>query len=129
MSRKQNGRPVAQSGGRQGGRRTRPNNRAQSGKEAVPPQPSQLRGHLPVPTEVGQFVAREVAERPMSDAARQRLVEGLTLQYYFGGHDIAYRASARGPEVLAVGDEIGPLLRQLGPAERQAVIVAHPEPW
>ena len=44
-------------------------------------------------------------------------------------HDVAYRESEQGAEVLAVGDEIGPLFRRLRPAERQKVVVGHPEPW
>ena len=91
--------------------------------------PSPLRGLLPVPREVNKLVARETAERPMSDAARRRLTAGFTLQYFFGGHDLVYRETDQGPEVLAVGDEIGPLLRRLKSADRQTVILTHPHPW
>src|SRR5947209_6840454 len=79
-----------------------------------PSSPSPLRGILPTPPEVEKLVAREVARLPMTDAARQRVTDGFNLQYYFGGHDIAYRETDQGVEVLAVGlDEIGRLLRKL----------------
>jgi hypothetical protein len=92
--------------------------------------PSLLRGILPPPPEIQILVDREVAQRPMSDEARQWVADELTLQYYFGGHDIAYRETREGKEVLAVGlEEIGRLLKSLPAAKRQGIVLGHPEPW
>jgi len=65
----------------------------------------------------------------MTDEARRRLVDDFTLQYYFGGWDIAYRRTDHGLEVLAVDSEIGELFRRLPPNAHRHVILAHPEPW
>lgn len=65
----------------------------------------------------------------MADEARRRLVEGLTLQYYFGGTDIAYRRTSEGVEVLAIGPEIGDLFRRLPKDSHHDIILGHPEPW
>jgi hypothetical protein len=98
--------------------------------EIIPPTPpSPLRGLLPTPREVRRIAARWIAERPMSESAQKRVIDGLKLQYYFGGWHIAYRQTDQGPEVLAVDSEIGELLRRLPPAERQGIIVGYPEPW
>jgi hypothetical protein len=98
--------------------------------EIIPPTPpSPLRGLLPTPREVKRIAARWMAERPMSESAQKRVIDGLKLQYYFGGWDIAYRQTDQGPEVLAVGKEIGDLFRRLPSDQRRGVIVGHPEPW
>jgi hypothetical protein len=58
-------------------------------------------GLIPVPSEVETIVAREEArlleEHGMipTAEARQRMVDSLTLQYYFDGIDIAYRRTPR----------------------------------
>jgi hypothetical protein len=91
---------------------------------------SRLRGLLPTPPEVEELVARELAERPMSDTARQWVTDGFKLQYYFGGQVIAYRNTRQGKEVLAVGmDEIGRLMRDLPGGESKSIVIGHPEPW
>ena len=43
----------------------------------------------------------------MNDEARVRELNRHTLNYYFDylGHEVAYRETRQGPEVLAVGDE------------------------
>ena len=85
--------------------------------------------HGPVapPERVRQIVAQEearlVRERQIvpTPEARQRLVNDLTLQYYFDrlGHEVLYRSTATGPEVLAVGlDEIT-AVRERMPLEEQ----------
>jgi hypothetical protein len=95
-----------------------------------PPPPSPIRGLLPVPPEVAKFVAREVKRLPMSDAARQRLTNTVTLQYYFGGHVVACRATPQGIEVLAAGlDEIGRFFKKVPHEQRQGVFIDHPELW
>jgi hypothetical protein len=94
------------------------------------PPPSPLRGLLPPPPEVAELVAREVKERPMTDEARQHVMKEFTLQYYFGGHDIAYRVTPQGVEVLAAGhEEIYTLLRELPYPQHKGIILGHPEPW
>jgi hypothetical protein len=96
---------------------------------ALPP-PSPLRGLLPTPPEVAQLVAREVKRLPMTEEARQRITNDWTLQYYFGGHEIAYRKTLQGVEVLAAGlEEIGALLRKLAASQQKGIIFGHPEPW
>jgi hypothetical protein len=98
--------------------------------EIIPPTPpSPLRGLLPTPPEVKRISARWIKERPMSESAQKRVIDGLKLQYYFGGWDIAYRDTDQGPEVLAVGEEIGPLFRGLPGDQHRGIIVGHPEPW
>lgn len=94
------------------------------------PPPSPLRGVLPTPLEVAKLVAREVKKLPMSDEARQRVTNHWTLQYYFGGHEIAYRETPAGVEVLAAGlEEIGQLVRKMPYAQRKGIIFGQPEPW
>jgi hypothetical protein len=85
---------------------------------------------LPTPPEIAKLVAREAAKRPMSPAARQWVTDCFNMQYYFGGHDIAYRKTPQGVEVLAVGlEEIGELMRHLPRAEDRNVIIGQPDPW
>lgn len=89
-----------------------------------------LRGLLPTPPQVKRLVAREAAQRPMSANARQWVTDCFNMQYYFGGHYIAYRKTERGVEVLAVGvDEIGQLMDRIPPAEDPKIIIGCPDPW
>src|SRR5260370_21068799 len=67
--------------------------------------PSSLRGVMPIPAEVVELVAREASQYPMTETALQRLTDGFTLQFYFGGQDIAYLQTSHGKEGLAVGLE------------------------
>ena len=86
-------------------------------------------GLLPIPPEVEAVVAREEA-RLLKDhgitptpEAKQRMLDSLTLQYYFDGIDIAYRSTTQGVEVVAVGlDEVGELVRTT-PQEQRANLV------
>jgi hypothetical protein len=73
---------------------------------AARPKP---RGLLPVPPEVEAAVAEDDSSLlqehgivPTSED-RQRQVNSLTLQYYYGGYDVAYRVTPQGVEVLATG--------------------------
>jgi hypothetical protein len=88
--------------------------------------------HGPVapPERVRQIVAQEevrlLRERQIvpTPEARQRLVNDLTLQYYFDrlGHEVLYRSTPAGPEVLAVGlDEII-AVRERMPLEEQLTL-------
>jgi hypothetical protein len=88
----------------------------------VPPP----RGLLPVPPEVEQDVAREVARIEgehgftLTSEAKQRMTNSLTLQHYYENQTIAYRQTPQGVEVLAVGDqEIGELVRRRGTEDRR----------
>jgi len=72
-------------------------------------------GLVAPPERVRQIVVQEeerlLRERRIvpTPEARRRLVDDLTLQYYFDslGHEVLYRSTPTGPEVLAVGlDEI-----------------------
>jgi hypothetical protein len=86
-------------------------------------------GLLAIPPEVETVVAREevrlLKEHGITPTpeARQRMVDSLTLQYYFDGIDIAYRRTTQGVEVVAVGlDEVGELIRTT-PQEQRADLV------
>jgi hypothetical protein len=82
-----------------------------------PPKPPRELPHglVAPPQRVREIVAqeeerlsREMGIVPSPDAL-QRLTDDLTLQFYFDGlgHEILYRSTPAGPEVLAVGlDEI-----------------------
>ena len=92
--------------------------------------PSPLRGLLPTPPEIAELVAREVDRLPMTTEARQRITHDWTLQYYFGGHEVAYRKTPKGVQVLAAGlEEIGQLLRRLPYSQQKGIVFGHPEPW
>jgi hypothetical protein len=86
-------------------------------------------GLLPIPPEIEAVVAREEARLHReygitpTPEARQRMVDSLTLQYYFDGIDVAYRHTTQGVEVVAVGlDEVGELIRTT-PQEQRADLV------
>jgi hypothetical protein len=93
--------------------------------------PSALRGILPVPPEVEEMLARELKDHPVTDREQQHITDSLKLQYYFGGHWIAYRHTDQGKEVLAVGmDEIGRLMgKRKSSAERDAIVLGYCDPW
>jgi hypothetical protein len=91
------------------------------------------KGLLPVPPEVEAVIAKEEArllyEKGVvpTPAARRRMLDSLTLQYYYEGFYVAYRPTPQGPEVLAVGhEEIGQLLRGLDQKERLKIKVGQP---
>lgn len=87
-------------------------------------------GLLPLPAEVETIVAKEkirlVGEQgiiPTAEAT-QRMVDSLCLQYFFDGIDVAYRQSARGVEVLAVGlEEVGRFIEDATPDQREGVVI------
>ena len=90
---------------------------------------------LATPPEVEKAVEREVEDmaaqgRPVVGEARERLLEGFKLQYYFGGQPFAYRETGRGKEVLAVGfKNMRRLLGKLTPEENEAVVSGFAESW
>jgi len=88
---------------------------------AARPKP---RGLLPVPPEVEAAVAEDdsslLKEHRIVPTAedRQRQVNSLTLQYYYGGHEVAYRLTPQGVELLAAGlSEIRQLVQGMSQEE------------
>jgi hypothetical protein len=76
---------------------------------------------------VAAIVAREEAKFPpeiFTPPAKERLTVDLTLQYYFEtpGYAVAYRSTAEGPEVLAVGWEEIAVLREALPEDAQSTV-------
>lgn len=91
------------------------------------------RGLLPVPPEVRELAAQKLDKIskshrviPTDDAVR-RVIDSLTLQYYYEGFDVAYRMTPQGVEVLAVGhEEIGQLVRGASESERASMTIGQP---
>ena len=97
---------------------------------AIRPKP---RGLLPVPPEVEAAVAEDDAsllERygiVPSAEDRQRQLNSLTLQYYFGGLDVAYRLTPQGVELLAAGlSEIRRLVQGMTQEELLTIKIGQP---
>ena len=97
---------------------------------AARPKP---RGLLPVPPEVEAAVAEDDSSLlkehgivPTSED-RQRQVNSLTLQYYYGGHDVAYRITPQGVELLAAGlSEIRQLVQGMSQEELLTIKIGQP---
>jgi hypothetical protein len=97
---------------------------------AARPKP---RGLLPVPPEVEAAVAEDDSSLlkkhgivPTSED-RMRQVNSLTLQYYYGGHDVAYRLTPQGVELLAAGlAEIRQLVQDMSPEELLTIKIGQP---
>jgi len=86
------------------------------------------RGLLPVPQEVAEWVAnfeaRFAREHGLEIApeARQKMLDDWTVNYYYDDAYIAYRRTAQGVEVLAVGwDECSKYLKDHPPETRRDV--------
>jgi hypothetical protein len=86
------------------------------------------RGLLPVPDWARETVASEEARLArdhgivMAPDAMQRILDELTLQFYYEGAYVASRRTPRGVEVLAVGsDEVGKYLEDHQLETRQDV--------
>jgi hypothetical protein len=97
---------------------------------AARPKP---RGLLPVPPEVEAAVAEDDAllgkEYGIVPTAedRQRQLNSLTLQYYYGGHDVAYRVTPEGVELLADGlVEIRELTRCMSQEDLLTIKIGQP---
>ena len=97
---------------------------------AARPKP---RGLLPVPPEVEAAVSEDDASLSKMDAIvptsedRQRQVNSLTLQYYYGGHDVAYRLTPQGVELLAAGlSEIRQLVQGMSQEELLTIKIGQP---
>lgn len=86
------------------------------------------RGLLPVPKEIEEAVAREEARIKrehgfvIAPEARQRMLNDLTLQYYYESAFVASRHTPLGVEILAVGrDEVNQYRESHPPESRQDV--------
>lgn len=86
------------------------------------------RGLLPVPQEIEETVAREEARVlreqgvVIAPEARQRMLNDLTLQYYYESVYVASRHTPLGVEILAVGwDEAHQYRENHPPETRQDV--------
>jgi len=97
---------------------------------AARPKP---RGLLPVPPEVESAVAEDDSWLLKDHGIvptfedRQRQVNSLTLQYYYGGHDVAYRLTPQGVELLAAGlSEISQLTQGMSQEELLTIKIGQP---
>ncbi len=95
----------------------------------APLRPDQYpHGLVPIPQEVLDVVEKQVGKFPpgiITPESRKRMVDDLTLQYYFEGEEIAYRRTDQGIEVFAVGlEEIGEYIRTHPYPERPDVVFA-----
>jgi hypothetical protein len=97
---------------------------------AARPKP---RGLLPVPPEVEAAIAEEDAsllkefEIVPTAEDRRRQVNSLTLQYYYGGQDVAYRVVPQGVELLAAGiAEIRQLVQDMSQADLLTIKIGQP---
>jgi hypothetical protein len=86
------------------------------------------RGLLPVPNEIEDTVAREEARLAgengiaIAPEARRRMLDDLTIQYYYEGAYVASRRTPLGIEILAVGwDESNRYRMNHPPETRQDV--------
>jgi hypothetical protein len=87
------------------------------------------RGLIRPPDEVKAAVLKEQASRQpyYSDGYAKRVLDDMTLAYYYEGANVAYRSVPEGIEVLAVGDdEIDRFERNTPPEKRQDVRVEMP---
>ncbi len=86
------------------------------------------RGLLPVPAELVEVVAQDAARIARdynvhaTQEAKQKMLDDLTLQYYYDGAYVASRRVPGGVEVLAVGwDEANRFRKEHPPETRQDV--------
>lgn len=95
----------------------------------APLRPDQYPHGLIQPSqEVLDVVEKQVAKFSpgiITPESKKRMIDDLTLQYYFEGEEIAYRHTPEGIEVLAVGlDEIGDYIDSTPDDEQQDVMFA-----
>ena len=90
-------------------------------------------GLLPLPPEVETIVLKEEARLlkekgiVLTSEARRRLVDSLSLQYYFEGIDVAYRTTTPGVEILAIGlSEVAELVRGMNQEELSIIKIGQP---
>ncbi len=98
---------------------------APSMQGGYPRRPDSLpHGLISPPAAVRELLAKEKAKHPphVFDAATdERILNQYTLDYYFDylGHDVIYRQTPEGPDVLAVGWEEVIRLKKTWPLEEQ----------
>lgn len=90
----------------------------------LPKLPQDLpRGLLTPPEKVRELLEQERAKHPPEAFARaeERILNEWTIQYYFDylGHEVIYRPTPQGPEVLAVGVEEVLALKKTMPLDEQ----------
>lgn len=60
----------------------------------------------------------------MTEEARRMVMRNFLLYHYFYGHNVAYRETTQGVEVLAVDDdEITRLFKKLPPAQHRGIVI------
>jgi hypothetical protein len=92
--------------------------------------------YLVAPPEVVNII-RGVEERFTSQQrkhltvkARQRMLDDVTKQYYYGGYPVVVMETTRGDAVLAFGEEeIGLFYHRVSPSLRTKVVSEFPDPW
>src|SRR5207253_10311172 len=90
-----------------------------------PRRPEDLpHGLISPPDAVRELLAKEKAKHPplvFNAACEERILNEWTLDYYFDylGHEVIYRQTPAGPDVLAVGEEEVIRLKKTWPLEEQ----------
>ena len=88
------------------------------------------RGHLPVPPEIADELARTQVAHPLkkfSDDYAKMTRDDWTLRYYYEGEMVACRATPEGVEVLAVGpEEVRRFYQETPPENRRGIMIEHP---
>ncbi|HYT88801.1 MAG TPA: hypothetical protein VEL76_08845 [Gemmataceae bacterium] len=91
---------------------------APSMQGGYPRRPEDLpHGLISPPEAVRELLAKEKAKHPpevFNAACEERILNQWTVGYYFDylGHEVIYRQTPAGPDVLAVGYEEGEALRR-----------------
>jgi hypothetical protein len=91
----------------------------------LPKNPEDLpHGLITPPEAVREMLAKVKAKYPLEMVTaeeEERWLNDLTIQYYFDylGHEVRYRRTPQGPEVLAVGFDEDFALRKSMPVEEQ----------
>jgi hypothetical protein len=99
-------------------------------REVRPKQPPKLRGLLPIPEAVAEFVEKEAKRLPMTAEFKKQWTDNLTLDYSFDGEVVLARFTPAGVEVLAVGyKEWDEFVKHRKPTEPSDYVVTHPGYW
>jgi hypothetical protein len=86
-------------------------------------------GLVPPPKEILEHVTNEKTRlQPFyTDEYAKRILDDMTLAFYYEGNNVAYRSVEQGVEVLAVGfPEVGEFLKNTPPEKRAGVIIKQP---
>ena len=97
------------------------------------PKPPKVKplGWLPTPPEIERRV-RATINPIASEKAIRRQINRDTLSYYYGGQHVLVRCDfedERGVEVVAVGEDVGPMLTAMSIEDRHIYGSACPDPW